>query len=74
MNKRIKEFIKQCTSIEQVRDGKTPIGPKFETFDEEKFAELIVKECAEIADEAFVKQMGHMKPGPFVKRHFGVER
>jgi hypothetical protein len=39
----------------------------------DKFAELIVRECAEIADEAFVKQMGHMKPGRFVKEHFGVK-
>jgi hypothetical protein len=37
----------------------------------EKFAELIVKECAEVMD----KDMDHpyIKPGSILKHHFGVE-
>ncbi len=43
MNERIKELVKQCTTI--VEHG---WGASYEQFDKEKFAELIVKECAEI--------------------------
>lgn len=34
----------------------------------EKFAELIVQECAKIADEP-----GARIPGYYIKKHFGVE-
>jgi|LakMenEpi03Aug12_release.lakeMendotaPanAssembly.Ray.scaffolds.fasta_scaffold299521_2 hypothetical protein len=44
MNERIKELINQCTSYS---DGST--WTSREEFDKEKFAELIVKECADIA-------------------------
>ena len=33
----------------------------------EKFAELIVRECAWVAD------MGYAAPGTLIKQHFGVE-
>ena len=39
--------------------------------DFEKFAELIVKECANVADISFVG--GWADPGHQIKRHFGVE-
>ena len=37
----------------------------------EKFAELIVKECAKIADDNFNK--GFCPVGDYIKQHFGVE-
>jgi hypothetical protein len=37
---------------------------------EEKFAELIVKECAKIADDNFNK--GFCPVGDHIKQHFGV--
>ena len=39
----------------------------------EKFAELIVKECAEIADNADATREKWQSIGKFVKEHFGVE-
>jgi hypothetical protein len=42
MNERIRELIEQCT------DRHFNEGGGFETFDKEKFAELIVKECLSI--------------------------
>jgi hypothetical protein len=56
MNERIQELVKQATTEES--DG-------FKYFDKEKFAELIVRECAELVaddDNAFD-----------VLKHFGVE-
>lgn len=39
----------------------------------EKFAELIVGECAEIADNADATREKWQSIGKFVKEHFGVE-
>jgi hypothetical protein len=71
MNERIKELYKQSFNQDYFpRDNEEVY---MSAKDLEKFAKLIIEECVEIADEAFVKQMGHMKPGRFVKEHFGVE-
>ena len=40
MNERIKELIKQATTIEEHK-----WGVSYDNFDKEKFAELIVREC-----------------------------
>ena len=40
MNERIKELVKQATTIEEHK-----WGVSYDNFDKEKFAELIVKEC-----------------------------
>jgi hypothetical protein len=43
MNERIRQLAEQATSIQ----GPTPYNPlTFEVFDKEKFAELLVRECA----------------------------
>ena len=60
MNERIKELVKQATTIEE-----HGWGASYEHFDKEKFAELIVRECAEICLEA----NDHKN----ILRHFGVE-
>ena len=59
MNERIKELAEQA--------GWDNHHSKFDTRIE-KFAELIVRECAWVAD------MGYAAPGTQIKQHFGVEQ
>ena len=65
MNKRIREFAEQCW--DQRLDGRY--------FVQEKFAELIVKECIDIVSPYAVRMDdfdgGH--PIADLKKHFGVE-
>ena len=62
MNERIKELIKQAT--ECYSNGQE------RTFDKEKFAELIVKECAKRVDYWESRQGEHTDD---LLKHFGVE-
>ena len=70
MNERINELIEECTSVNDdlVYDGRDSYMKTTEYFDKEKFAELIVRECALVV---------HKKTGPKsalnVLEHFGVE-
>jgi hypothetical protein len=61
MNERIKKLKEQATSYTWNGNDVT------EELDEEKFAELIVRECASMADFA------DKNPGDYVLKHFGVE-
>ena len=63
MNERIKELAEQCT-VQEFSD----CTGGFETFDKEKFAELIVFECIKIA--VF---KGDSATGKAIKEWFGVE-
>jgi hypothetical protein len=66
MNERIQKLIKQATTIHYSGPG------EIQELDPEKFAELIVKECAQVAAD-FIPGYGLE---PFSKRfneHFGVE-
>jgi hypothetical protein len=69
MNQRIQNLIKQCT----VQEFSDCVGG-YETFDQEKFAQLIVQECGDwIVDNAGA--MEHLGPSYFAKamqQHFGV--
>ena len=75
MNKRIKELAEQCRT--EYRNG---FGGYIEQIDEEKFAELIVRECILIIQkgisldgnttEKFLRTMKHLKD---IKEHFGIE-
>ena len=60
MNERIKELIKQCTSWSE---GST--WTSHEEFDKEKFAELLIKECA--------LQCVHNEDMDLIEKHFGVD-
>jgi hypothetical protein len=60
MNDRIEKLIEQCT-VQEFSD----CTGGFETFDKEKFAELIVKECA--------LQCNHNDDMDRILEHFGVE-
>ena len=74
MNERMRELADQCYYIN--------IHTDTEMFNKEKFAELIVRECAEIcyhhsraaggADTAF--GYGYKDCGDDIKQHFGVEK
>lgn len=76
MNKRIRELAEQAIHIEEP-DGLFPR----EVFDREKFAELIVQECASIVDQPYdfktpPDQRTYRYPlsGDEVLKHFGVEQ
>lgn len=62
MNERIRELAKQCWN--ERWEGQLH-------FDNEKFAELIVLECAEIGDKTII---GSDKIGKTIKQHFGVKQ
>jgi hypothetical protein len=59
MNEQIKEFMKQA--------GTDTSGKWMSIDNAEKFAELIVQECAKVANG------GWADPGHQIKQHFGVE-
>ena len=64
MNEKLKQLAEQATEVSEWLSGNcSPDAP-----DLTKFAELIVKECAEIADK------GWADPGHQIKLHFGVEK
>jgi hypothetical protein len=71
MNKQIKKLAEQATRSEEP-DGLFPR----EVFDIEKFAELIIKECLEIADKnrtgMEIKTNTHLTADA-IKKYFGVE-
>jgi hypothetical protein len=78
MNKRIKELIKQATTIRYSGPG------EIEEFDKELFAELLVRECIEGFEERIsTRYQGSEKDNNIaygmeivvehIKQHFGVE-
>ena len=70
MNERIKELIEQATTIEYGADN----GFDRVTFDKEKFAELIVKKCANIVwDEAEKTMSSEVNDAGYkIIEYFGV--
>jgi organic radical activating enzyme len=72
MNKRIEELTEQATKY----FPKTETSGEYWTFDKQKFAELIIRECGEIAYKAYwdnpetVRGI-HIKEK--IKKHFGVK-
>lgn len=80
MSERIKELIKQSTHIQ----GPTPYNPlSFEVFDKEKFAELIVRECADTLQVEMyrldaipgreVSAQTMETAQVLIKKHFGID-
>jgi hypothetical protein len=69
MNERIQELWDQCKTTNWSIDN-----PEY---DHEKFAELIVRECAEIADTERPNLLGcgyiTKTKGRLIQEHFGVE-
>jgi hypothetical protein len=66
MDERIKELADQATEY-----CKTQPREIAGSLWEKKFAELIIKECAKVADDNFNK--GFCPVGDYIKQHFGVE-
>ena len=66
MNERVEKFARECGAWNQVYGNRTFMID--EHFDIEKFAELIVLKCAEIADTA-----EPFLASDLIKQHFGVE-
>lgn len=67
MNERIQKLKAQC--FYETREGRNAFESFTVTrFDTEKFVELIVRECARIADEA-----EPYKANDLILKHFGVE-
>jgi hypothetical protein len=68
MNERIRELINEATSFKEgLIEGKYDI----EVFDKEKFAELIVRKCADIGQQY---ADGNYEVPNQILEHFGVER
>lgn len=70
MNKRVRELANQATTITYEEDGWRLYGTEVETFNKEKFAELIVRECATVGFEAVAN--GDLVEDSILE-HFGVE-
>ena len=74
MNERIHELIKEATEFQKIPyDGIDGVYREAFVFNKEKFAELIVRECADIVADA----VDHREPASTyvekIKQHFGVE-
>ena len=76
MNQRIRELINEATCF---KEGDTEGKYDIEVFDKEKFAELIVKECANIAEDIQTfydknnDSVVNTEIWTMIKLHFGVE-
>ena len=69
MNERVEKFARECGAWNQVYGNRTFMID--EHFDIEKFARLIVQECANQVD--WILAEGGKTQGDFIKQHFGVE-
>ena len=74
MNERVEKFARECGAWNQVYGNRTFMID--EHFDIEKFARLIVRECALIADTERSNSIGcgyiTKTNGMRIKEHFGV--
>jgi hypothetical protein len=69
MNERIRQLAEQAQKVAYYTDGGyTPIM----TLDQEKFAELIVRECADVCQQFGNGGSGYTLSSE-IKQHFGVE-
>jgi hypothetical protein len=76
MNERIEKFARECGAWNQVYGNRTFMID--EHFDIEKFADMIVKDCADIADTERSNSVGcgyiTKTNGMRIKEHFGIEQ
>jgi hypothetical protein len=73
VNKRIQELIKQADTYAHNRLAE--IGGSYLEYYNEKFAELIVKECVSVGRTAFLNDNSKLPvfPTKQIKHHFGIE-
>jgi len=73
MNERIRELVKQATTIEEHK-----WGVSYDNFNKEKFAELIVRECIQVCADRGKHHDGLYSAwandcSERIGKHFGVE-
>ena len=76
MNERIALLINRATTVEKgPPNWDLTANTVITTFDKEKFAELIIKECATLCDinDAVQDDGQGLGQGNIIKEHFGVE-
>jgi hypothetical protein len=75
MNERIKELIKQATEHDYTTwDSYNQKELVYYKFNQEKFAELIVRECAELVKDFYQEdEFTCYSAATEIKEHFGVE-
>ena len=74
MNERIRELAEQARK----HFPKTESSGEFWVFDEQKFAELIVRECSDLFKNVLISvetEHGHQSvmASKFIRNHFGIE-
>jgi len=76
MNKRLRELIEICTNVDSIGIDET----LYYSFDKEKFAELIVRECSDKIERDYKYERGEdtkwiiaFAIANDLKAHFGVE-
>jgi hypothetical protein len=70
MNKRIKELAEQATTYIEPVPGHSGEGW---IFDKEKFAELIIRECAQFIIVLDAEPVSHKSAARMLQEHFGVK-
>ena len=70
MNERIKELAEQAGFILHQMENL----PDFYIFNKEKFAELIVEECASIYEGVYTDQQRPERIDKRIKQHFGIKK
>ena len=72
MNERIRELAKEALDYAETNQSAEVQQHWFKLYNE-KFAELIIEECANVADENYIHR-GSRTCGLAIRLHFGVER
>ena len=78
MNPRIQELVLQATDTIEIVNPDTGITHHREFFDQEKFARLIVEECAQVSEDDITDGDACCTNTAYrisrqIKKHFGVE-
>jgi hypothetical protein len=74
MNERMLELYRQAQVPDTAIDPSNNMPYETTTFSAEKFAELIVQECADVANQHMEHNEGtDYNVGGKIKQHFGVE-
>ena len=75
MNERIRELIEQATESTGFLTAGDSVPPlPVREFNKEKFAELIVRECADIVEETrWMVPPSQEQIARSIKQHFGIE-
>jgi hypothetical protein len=72
MNERIQQLADQATTIVNTTNSQG-YSSSYANFDREKFAELIVQECAALFPLTFTDEQYQRRIDKTIRKHFGVE-